>query len=319
MQTVGSMSTARRLVLGADGGGTKTLGILAAEDGTELSRLQVGPGNPNVAGVEGAAGNLLDLIAGCCERAGSTPTEVHSIVFGLAGVGSQTVRSRLADALRAESAIRGMRELPITLETDSRIALEGAFAGGPGVVMIAGTGSNLIGKLPDGTVRSVGGWGRVLGDEGSGYFIGLEATKAVSRDMDGREDATVLRKVLAEATGWNSRDRVIAAVYQDKFDLASLAPLVLKVAGENDPAALAILRRAASHMVDQLKAMALAMGSQSNIGVVFVGGLIDHDTVYARLLRETIAEIIPSVRVHTALHPPVRGAVLMALSQLQRN
>jgi N-acetylglucosamine kinase-like BadF-type ATPase len=314
-----SMSTTKRLVLGADGGGTKTLGILAAEDGTELSRLQVGPGNPNVTGVERAAGNLLDLVAGCCERAGCTLPDLQSIVFGLAGVGSLTVRSKLAEALRAESVARSLPELPITLETDARIALEGAFGGGPGVVMIAGTGSILIGKLPGGEVRSVGGWGRVLGDEGSGYFIGLEATKAVSRDIDGREDAAVLRKVLAEANGWDSRDRVIAAVYQERFDLASLAPLVLRAAGEKDPAALRILRRAASHLADQLKAMVRAMGSQSKVGVVFIGGLIDHDTVYERLLRETITELVPSADVCPALHPPVGGAVLMALSQLQRS
>jgi N-acetylglucosamine kinase-like BadF-type ATPase len=313
------MSTTKRLVLGADGGGTKTLGILAAEDGTELGRLQVGPGNPNVAGVERAAGNLLDLVAGCCERAGCIAPDLRSIVFGLAGAGSQTVRSKLADALRAESAVRGLPELPITLETDARIALEGAFGGGPGVVMIAGTGSILIGKLPDGTVSSVGGWGRVLGDEGSGYFIGLEATKAVSRDIDGREDAAVLRKLLAETNGWVSRDRVIAAVYQEKFDLASLAPLVMRAAGEKDPAALLILRRAASHLADQLKAMVRAMGSQSTVGVVFIGGLIDHDTVYARLLREALAELVPSADVRPALHPPVGGAVLMALQQLRRS
>jgi len=313
------MSTTKGLVLGADGGGTKTLGILAAEDGTELSRFQVGPGNPNVAGVEHAAENLLDLVAGCCERAACTPPDLRSIVFGLAGVGSQVVRSKLADALRAGSALRGLPELPITLETDSRVALEGAFGGGPGVVIIAGTGSILIGKLPDGTVRSVGGWGRVLGDEGSGYFIGLEATKAVSRDMDGREDAAVLRKVFAEANGWDSRDKVIAAVYQQKFDLASIAPLVLKAAGENDQAALAILRRGATHLADQLKVMVRAMGQQRNVGVVFIGGLIDHDTVYARLLRETVHELVPSADVRPALHPPVGGAVLVALSHLQRN
>jgi N-acetylglucosamine kinase-like BadF-type ATPase len=316
---VESMSTTKRLVLGADGGGTKTLGILAAEDGAELSRLQVGPGNPNVAGVERAAGNLLDLVAGCCERAGCSPADLRSIVFGLAGVGSQTVRLKLSDGLRAESALRGLPELPITLETDARIALEGAFGGEPGVVMIAGTGSILISKLPDGTVRSVGGWGRVLGDEGSGYFIGLEATKAVSRDIDGREDAAVLRKIFAETHGWVSRDRLIAAVYQEKFDLASLAPLVLRAAGEKDPAALVILRRAASHLADQLNAMVRAMGSKSTVGVVFIGGLIDHDTVYARLLRETLLALVPSAEVRPALHPPVGGAVLMALQQLQRS
>jgi N-acetylglucosamine kinase-like BadF-type ATPase len=229
------------------------------------------------------------------------------------------VRSKLAEALRSESAVRGLPELPITLETDSRVALEGAFGGGPGVVMIAGTGSILIGKLPDGTVRSVGGWGRVLGDEGSGYFLGLEATKAVSREMDGREDASSLRKIFSETNGWVSRDTIIAAVYQQQFDLASLAPLVLKAAGENDQVAMAILRRAASHLADQLRAMVRAMGSQSRVGVVFIGGLIDHDTVYARLLRETITELVPFAEVRPALHPPVGGAVLVALSHLQRN
>ena len=107
-------------------------------------------------------------------------------------------------------------------------------------------------------------------------------------------------QVFAEANGWDSRDKVIAAVYQQKFDLASLAPFVLKAAGENDQVALAILRRAATHLAGQLKTMVRAMGSQSKVGVVFVGGLIDHDTVYARLLRETITELVPSAEVRPA-------------------
>jgi glucosamine kinase len=180
------MSALPVVVLGADGGGTKTLGILADAGGNELARFQVGPGNPNVVGIDGAAANLLDLVTGCCERAKLLPRDVGAVVFGLAGAGNAAVRARLTDALRSGATQRGWEHPKFTIETDARVALEGAFGGGPGVVIIAGTGSILIGKLSDGTVTSVGGWGRMLGDEGSGFHIGSEAIRAVTRDIDGR-------------------------------------------------------------------------------------------------------------------------------------
>ena len=170
-----------RLVFGADGGGTKTLGILADRAGTELARMQLGPGNPNVAGVDGAARTLLDLIAGCCDAARKSPQDIGAAVFGLAGVGSIPVRNKLYEAVRSMIAAKSWSPMNVTIDTDARIALEGAFGGGPGVVIIAGTGSNLIGKMPDGIVGSVGGWGRVLGDEGGGYYLGLETARAVAR------------------------------------------------------------------------------------------------------------------------------------------
>ena len=191
------------LVFGADGGGTKTLGVLADVSGTELARMQVGPGNPNVAGVDAAARNLLELIGGCCEIARRSPQEIGAAVFGLAGVGSHEVRGSLDDALHLLAVPRGWSSLPMFLETDARIALEGAFGGGAGIVLIAGTGSNVIGKLPAGDVVSVGGWGRTLGDEGSGYAIGLDAARAVAREIDGRGNAPRLRALLADRFGWS--------------------------------------------------------------------------------------------------------------------
>lgn len=301
------------LVLGADGGGTKTVGILASLDGTELVRHQVGPGNPNVAGMEGAAETLRELICTCCDKAGRHVSELGAIVLGLAGVGSDAIRARLADALKATFRKNNLGDLPVTIETDARIGLEGAFEGGYGVVLIAGTGSIVIGKVPPGTVSSVGGWGRVLGDEGSGYFLGVEALKAVARDMDGREDATYLRTQLAERHGWTSRSKIIAAVYQDKIDIPSLAPIVLHGASHADPVCERILRTAAHDIVAQLAVLARRMGPQHRVGVVLVGGLIDHDTPYTRILRDTIEHTLPQVEVSMPLHPPVWGAVLMAM------
>ncbi|MCC6397356.1 MAG: ROK family protein [Bacteroidetes bacterium] len=307
-----------RLVFGADGGGTKTLGILADASGTELARMQLGPGNPNIAGVDVAARNLLELIAGCCEGAKRSPHDIGSAVFGLAGVGGKTIRQKLQEALQTLCIPRGWSLIPMTIETDARVALEGAFGGGPGVVMIAGTGSNLIGKMPDGTIDSVGGWGRVLGDEGGGYFLGLETAKAVARDIDGRGEAKVLRALLADRFGWVSRDRIVASVYQEKFDLASIAPLVLDAAAEGDPVANTLLHKSARHLADTLAALVRRMPGISPVGVVFIGGLIDHDTVYARIVRDTISEVVPGAEVRPPLYPPVRGAVIMAQHLMQR-
>lgn len=307
-----------RLVFGADGGGTKTLGILADRAGTELARMQLGPGNPNVAGVDGAARTLLDLIAGCCDAARKSPQDIGAAVFGLAGVGSIPVRNKLYEAVRSMIAAKSWSPVNVTIDTDARIALEGAFGGGPGVVIIAGTGSNLIGKMPDGTVGSVGGWGRVLGDEGGGYYLGLETARAVARDVDGRSHASRLRALLADRFGWETRDRIIAAVYQEKFDLASIAPLVMETAEEGDAIAIDLLQQSAAHLVDSLAALVRRMPGVSPVGVVFIGGLIDHDTVYAEILRRMIVERVPGAEVQPALYPPVRGAVLMAQHLLQR-
>ncbi len=306
------------LVFGADGGGTKTLGVLADASGTELARMQVGPGNPNVAGVDAAARNLLELIGGCCELARRSPLEIGAAVCGLAGVGSDVVRRSLDDALRVLAAPRGWSSLPVTLETDARIALEGAFGGGPGIVLIAGTGSNVIGKLPSGDVVSVGGWGRILGDEGSGYAIGLNAARAVAREIDGRSEAPRLRMLLEDRFGWVSRDRVIASVYQEKFDLASVAPVVLGAAGDGDPAAIRILENAAEQLAATLGALVARMRGVSPVGVVFIGGLIDHETSYAAILRAAIGTHVPGAEVVPALYPPVKGAVILAHQRRQR-
>ena len=118
---------------------------------------------PTLQGVERAAANLLDLVAGCCERAGCAPPDY---VRSFSALRESEVRwSARSSLMRCGRNRRSgaCLNFPITLETDSRVALEGAFGGGPGVVMIAGTGSILIGKLPDGTVRSVRRLGKGIG------------------------------------------------------------------------------------------------------------------------------------------------------------
>lgn len=308
------------LVLGADGGGTKTLGILADAGGHQLARAQVGPSNQNVVGTAGAAKNLAALIAQCCREAGREPSAIGAAVFGLAGAGSDGERQALLSAVNAELAALACPPISASIETDARIALEGAFDGDPGVVVIAGTGSVVIAKSPSGEILRVGGWGRVLGDEGSGYDLGLQALKALTRDFDGMGSAAGgLRATLAAKFGWTSRESLITAVYRGGLEIPSLAPTVLECAAAGDEAAMDILRVAAAQLAGQIAATVDRSGGLTHTAVVLVGGLIDHDTPYARLLREAIVIRCTRADVRSALHPPVHGAVLMALARLKES
>lgn len=304
------------LLFGADGGGTKTLGVLAAADGCELARSQVGATNPNVIGVETAATHLADLLISCCDLAGQAPVSVGAGVFGLAGAGNAVIQKRLTQAFERVMRDRDLPMPKVQFETDARIALEGAFRGGPGIIVIAGTGSSVLGKSPDGTITLVGGWGRTIGDEGSGYFVGLEAIRAVARALDGRETPGSLQSILAEEFGLTSRERLVNSIYQEGFVLPSVAPAVMRAAEQGDPLALRIFERGADLLAEQVRVLVHSYASLPEIGVVFVGGLIDHECVYAGILREAILPLSPAVRVHPPRGSPVLGAVLLARQML---
>jgi N-acetylglucosamine kinase-like BadF-type ATPase len=299
------------LVFGADGGGTKTLGILARASGEELAHAHAGPSNQNVIGTAAAAKNLAELIMACSRAAGRMPSEIGSAVFGLAGAGSPEEREALVAAVNRELK----ESLSGSVETDARIALEGAFAGEPGVVVIAGTGSVVIAKSAKGEIRHLGGWGRVLGDEGSGYFLGLQALRVMTRDFDGIASSGTLRATLEAKFGWTTREALIAAVYRGGLEIPALAPLVLAAAAAGDAVATEILRNAAALLADQVAATFDQLGARA--GVVFVGGLIDHESAYAGLLREAIVARCSRAEVRLPRHPPVVGAVLMARARLR--
>ena len=306
------------LVFGADGGGTKTLGVIAGLTGDPLAESQSGPSNPNVVGIETAARNLLSLVRECCREAHCTVENLRALCCGLAGVASSAISDSLLGALTRECEAQGIPPLPFSLETDARISLEGAFDGGPGVIVIAGTGSNVLGKTPSGEQRMTGGWGRVLGDEGSGYYIGLEALKALTREYDGRGSSGSLRHLCGERFGWTSREKIITAVYKEQFAIPSLAPIVLEAAAAGDWVSIDILERGAAHLVEHVAVFAARWPSGSRLGVVFIGGLIDHDTVYTHILRGALEARFPAVTIRPPLHPPVTGAVMLARKRLHR-
>lgn len=306
------------LVIGVDGGGTKTIALVADPSGNVLTRRESGASNVNVVGLEGAARSLHRVISDCCDDVRCPPDELTSIVLALAGAGDEANRQRIKDAVNDLFAKVGHKPLPVTVESDARAALEGAFDGGPGVVIIAGTGSIVVGKTDRGAVLTVGGWGRILGDEGGGYAIGREAVRLVTLHMDRRGEATMLEQRFAEKFQWRTRADIIRAVYQEQFELSQLAPVVCESAAEKDIPSQKLLQNAALQLAEQTRVVAMQMGILRKVGLVMIGGLIDHENVYSNTLHMKLMKLLPQVEVRQPLHSPAHGAVLMALEQAKK-
>ncbi len=296
-----------KYVLGVDGGGTKTVGVLADRRGTEVARRVSGASNPNVVGLDVSGAVLVEIVTGCCADAGCTTTDIGGAVFGLAGAGSAANRQHLLDALHRNFTAA----FPAHIDTDARIALEGAFTGAPGIAVIAGTGSVIVGKSPREEYFLIGGWGRTLGDDGSGYFVGIEAARAFARILDGLLESPLMTKAFSEKLGWTSRAHLIAAVYTERLEPSTLAPLVLDLAVQNDQAARDILRRGALALSEQIL-FARTRFTTPTVRVATIGGLIDKPTIYREILTEVLDRAGAGIEVCMPDRPAAEGAVLMA-------
>ena len=167
------------IYLAIDGGGTSTRCLLADSDRV-LARASTGSVKLMRVSEAEATARLHAMLAEAAATAGVSLSQVSRTCFGLAGLSIPAVRTWATAAIAAQ--VSG----PLLLCGDEEIALDAAFQGGPGILLIAGTGSNAIGRAPDGTLYGAGGWGPILGDQGAGTWIGLEAIRAAlhSRDQE---------------------------------------------------------------------------------------------------------------------------------------
>lgn len=307
-------------VIGLDGGGTKTAAQLAEKNGNVLAETQGGPSNFQIIGIEEAARNILDLIEACCHSVGCTVSEIGSVVAGLTGAGRPADQQRVAEGIQDAAQKRGIYLRDLKIESDARIALEAAFGGKQGIVLIGGTGSIVFAKDSTGTIRRAGGWGRIIGDEGSGYQLGREAVRAVARMMDGRGKKTRIARLLASKFGLKSHEDIIRSVYKESLDLGSVAPLVLRAADHRDVVAREILDSAAKELVETVRAVLKSMRKASKsagkkIPLVFAGGLLKADNVYSRRVKILMRKHLPNISIAKPVAHPVHGAVLMALAR----
>ena len=225
---------ASEVILAIDGGGTYTRCVAIDRDGRILGRGEGGPSNHLLIDQGDARRALSSAMDGALTNARLAPSAVRCVAAGLAGVdydgaGAEVGRSLIGDV---ETAV-------VAMEGDVVIAHLAALTGRPGVVALAGTGSNLLGIGPDGTRMKVGGWGPLYGNEGSAHEIARQALAAAARAYDGLAPFTSLIGAIVQRFGLRDFRDTLVAIYGaglDVSDVAALAPLVQEVAEGGDRA-----------------------------------------------------------------------------------
>ncbi len=312
-----------KYIIGMDGGGTKTHAVITDQKGMIRAEHVSGPSNFQIIGVEKAAETIFSLIEMCCDSVDCRISDIAAVVCGLTGAGRTGDQERMAAGLKKYARTKNVRLKKVVIESDARVALEGAFKGSAGIILIAGTGSIAFGKDAKGNVHRVGGWGRVLGDEGSGYYLGRLGITAVVRHIDGRGEKTKLTTMIAKEFGLTDQTAIINAVYKNSFDVASVAPLVIKAAEKNDAVCRAIIENAVVELAWHIQVAAEKLSKSSakkvkdKIHVSFIGGLIAHDTIVARFLAQYLHSNYPFIDIIQPMASPAYGAAVMNVSKLK--
>lgn len=300
-----------KYLIGIEGGATKSKCAVADLNGKIITETKGKPSNLLVSGVEQAALNLFELIEACLEKIDAGFDEVQQIVIGSAGAGRSEHAGQLKNGLIKYAAGRNINLNSVVVVSDAMITLEGAFPDKPGCILICGTGSVLFGRDDKNIIHRVGGFGRLIGDEGSGYSIGRKGLNAVAKNLDQRGEATELSKILKDNFSINSADELIKRVYDEKFDISSFAESVIYAAGRGDKISAKILDEEADEIIVLMKTI-LKKLSVSKTRIVFTGSLINYENFYSNMIKEKMKKILPGIKAVKPAGTPVAGAIQIA-------
>lgn len=304
-----------KYLIGLDGGGTKTKCVITDYNFKPLYQCQGGPSNFLIIGTEKVSETILSLVIECVEHLKISTEDVASIFIGTTGAGRPNDAQKLKDDFTAYSKSKGYSFNTFNVDSDARIALEGAFSGKSGSLLIAGTGSVIFGKDSKNQIHRVGGFGRLIGDEGSGNTLGRRGLNQAAKDLDGRADKTLLTIFLREDFGISDTSQLITEVYRNNFDMASFAPKVIEAAKLGDIAANKILNEESDELVLHVKSIFNMIGEET-MNLCLVGGTIATENYYAEMFRRKIETQIPKVKITAAENPPEIGAAFMAKSMI---
>lgn len=289
--------------LGIDGGGTKTRCLLGDND----SVLATGSGSGcNVlrVGEECARDSLAGAIHEACVSAGVSPQQIARTCAGISGAADDGIAS-LVQRLLIEIVGGAIEVLG-----DMEVAMEAAFGGGPGVIVIAGTGSIAYGRNSRGEKARAGGWGRVVSDEGAGHWIAVRALAAALRARDKAKTSELLNNLMAALEVRTAEDLVIKLNQDPVRDYASLFPVVLASAEAGDTDAIDVLERAGGELAKLAKVLLERLfGGDEQVAVATHGGIFASSAVVKNSFEKRLRVLSPRASCVTNDFDPAMGAL----------
>jgi N-acetylglucosamine kinase-like BadF-type ATPase len=297
-----------RLYLGIDGGQSSTVALIANEDGRIIGRGRGGPCNH--VGSQAGRAKFLNAVGDCVAQAyraagiDSQPVKFSAACLGFSGGGE--------DKLSYVHELIDSHKYKVT--HDAEIALAGATAGKPGIIVIAGTGSIAFGRNGEGRMARAGGWGYIFGDEGGGFDIARRALRAALQDEEGWGPETALRDVLIKESNAASANELMHRFYADlrREEIATLAQTVHEAATRGDAVAQKILGDAAGQLASYVEGVYRNLFRTSEtVPVAHIGGVFR-----SVFVREQFAQSVQE-RIGCPCGPPLlspaAGALLEAL------
>lgn len=299
-------------IIGIDGGGTKTRVVVADGAGHVVASLSGGPSAIGKDNIDSSADTIAALARDALGAAGLQNETPAVLCAGVAGAGRDVPRKGLQRALRSREVAD-----EVIVTTDAQIALADAFGyDGPGVLLIAGTGSVAFGRGPTGTEDRCGGWGPKLGDEGSALWLARRALSAATAVADGREPESALLGALLTAAQCDEPDDLVNWIADAlPADIAALAPVVLRTAENGDQRANTLVALAAEELVLHVRTLARRLfgDERAAVAVAMTGGLLGRGSSMRKLVEHRLRSSVPGAVVHHDDVDAARGAVKLAL------
>jgi len=304
---VGEAARERRstvICVGVDAGGTSTVAA-ASRDGTLVREVRKPGANATTIGTDDAADVIITAIREVLQ--GETPDAIYA---GAAGAG----RERVAAELQEMIAI-AFRDVRVVIGDDAAIAFRAAVPEGDGAVLVAGTGSTAYAEHGERAQR-VGGLGYLAGDEGSAFWIGMQAVRLYGRVLDGRANRDETTDLVARVLEAPDRERYIEALYDEPMKpakIASLAPSIIAFAGKGNRASTKIVQQAAQELGDLVKSALRAvdlLGASPRIALA--GGLFRENSLLTFLIEQRLTGDVAGGVIVKGGDEPVRGALRLA-------
>jgi glucosamine kinase len=299
----------RKFVLAVDGGQSSTLALLAALDGTIIAYGRGGPSNHynEPGGHQRLESALSDSTGEALKAAGQNAGTVAHVCLGMTG--SHPQAGVIAQSLFPGATVEQLH--------DSVTALAGASVAQPGVVVIAGTGVVAYGRVDSGEEARSSGWGYLIGDEGSGYWIGIEAMRAACKAADGRDEATTLTRRILKALQVDDLKALHLKLYAHEISrsaIAALAAVTADAAREGDAVAVRLLQRAGQELAQAALAVIVRLGRlETGLPIYHTGGVFHAGSLILDDFGAAVAARSPNSAVNAPAFSPAVGALLLAL------